>query len=226
MIRMKTLSLLASCVLFIQGLSACSWEAAVSDPPVPDPGGPFVSDVSPSRPLNELTVVESATLCRNLAAADLNFLAGAVVTTRSCRLISTLVAQQEHIFDPSLEYHSYCQQHYDECVTRPVQGYSCRLPDTSASQSCGATLGDLSACLNEIAALDPVGVCVRDPDCNVIPASARQGDGGASTDVDGASAEPDASTASRVAPPLSAMPACARLYRICPAAQLLAKFPC
>jgi hypothetical protein len=174
---------------------------------VPDPGGPFSTTVPANKPIGSLGLVEVDTLCRDVAKAYYSFLNGAVKIDSRCRVSASLLAQEEQS-DPLLDGGGFtCDQAYDECVHAepPTEPFMCWIPipsDLPVPQQCDATVGDVSACINEIGALDPLGACVTGPAC----------DGGTAT----ASAPP----------PASALPACARLYRICPALQNVAAFPC
>jgi len=243
-----------ACALLVGALSAgcrsaddqTAVDAASAGPAVPDPGGPFQTSVPPDASLDSLSLVESDTLCRDLANAYYAFLLGAVQTQNSCRQVATgpiigTDAATEEVF---------CSEFYEECLDAepPIESsFICPFtlpgfePNSGAppagepSLQCTATVEDLSACLNEIAALDPVGRCVTAPGCDAggspdaeaLDASAQALDSGdafapALDSVDAFAGEGgfDAS------PPISAMPACARLSQICPVVAIVAAFPC
>lgn len=223
------------CALLVAALSAAcrsvdnqtATDDASAGPAVPDPGGPFQTTVPSDASLAGLGLVESDTLCRDLANAYYAFLLGAVQTQNNCR---QLVAGNIIGTDASTE-DAVCLGFYAECLdAEPPLEASFICPFTlpgfepnsgSPPLQCTATVEDLSACLNEIAALDPIGRCVTAPVC----------DAGASTDAEAVDAFAEAADgfpgeAPDAAPPISATPACERLARICPVVAVIASFPC
>jgi hypothetical protein len=160
-------------------------------------------------------------------------LAGAVETQTTCRGLAA-ESTQEELFgsDGGPDAAEVCAGAYDDCLNAepPISGarFTCPIPiPIGWPQTCDATVEDLSACLNEVAAANPIGVCVRAPDCDAMP-WIDSGNAGVSTSyidashAEGGSSAPDAA----LGPPASAFPACERLKRICPVVSGWAAFPC
>jgi hypothetical protein len=175
--------------------------------------------VSGDQLLKNLGVVDSDTVCRDWANAYYTFLFGGVQIQGVCREVaveSTL--ETIALDDGGLDADTVCSQHFSRCVGSNLLAapqFYCPIPiPSSMPQNCDATVEDLSACLNELGALDPIDACVRAPGC----------DGGISADaavrMDAADGGIDA------VPPPSATPACERLHRICPALTEWSSFPC
>jgi hypothetical protein len=180
----------------VAGCSSSPSPAPSGGPPVPDPGGPFQPSVSADRSLESLTTAEADTLCRDIAGAYFSFLTGAVQTDQLCRMtVNAVTSDALRTSDGGFDASGFCADYYVECtrMVPPVDPFFCPIPIGRWPASCAATVRDVSACLNEMAALDPIGRCVNVPGC-ARDASADAG-----------------------APAPSAMPACERLYRICPA---------
>jgi len=122
--------------------------------------------------------VESDTLCRDIANAYYAFLSGAVQTDDFCRSIATTRTMEVLSgSDGGLDGGAFCSQAYAQCLRTepPVFRFMCPIPFPSyLPQQCDATVEDVSACLNEIAAHDPVGTCAKSPGCDGAP-SARGG---------------------------------------------------
>jgi hypothetical protein len=207
-----------------------SHETATVDagPPVADPGGPFVADLPPDRPLAGLNLVDTDTLCRDLASAYYTFLNGAVQAEKDCRPFAVEVGQEVAYGNPGPAGAAACAQQYAACIaseTTPPQFLCPFLTSLPNPRPCDATVEDLSACLNEIAALDPVSVCVTTAGC----------DGGLTTTEDAGAPTPDAAPwppPAEAGPPPAAMPArpappaCRRLGQICPDLAGWVSFPC
>lgn len=193
--------------ILLCGLLGCSSPSAANDgPPVPDPGGPFSSSVPSARRIDSLTLVESDVLCREIANAYYAFLQGAIETANVCGETATTVSSEQfQQSDGGVDASALCTMAYERCAgSQPTAApFFCPVPAPgSGSQACDATVEDLSACLNETAALDPVGMCRTSPGC--------PGDASVYTDA-------------RSRP---ATPACDRLRRICPVLDSVATFPC
>lgn len=134
-------------------------------------------------------------------------MAGAIETVTVCResVTATAVDYANRYDDGGFDAGGACSQGLAECsrMQPPAALFFCPIPiPSNLPQSCDATVEDLSACLNETAAHDPIRTCVKVPGC----------DGDAAVD-----ASP---------PPRSALPACERLHRICPGLDLFSTFPC
>jgi len=232
-----------ACALLVTALSVgcrsvddqTSADDASAGPAVPDPGGPFQTSVPSDASLESLSLVESDTLCRDLANAYYAFLLGAVQAQTTCR---QLVTEDLFGIDASTEG-ALCSGLYEECLDAeppPDPSFTCPLtlpgfeptsgppPPGSPPLECTATVEDLSACLNEIAALDPIGRCVTAPGCD----AGGSPDGEAVDAFTPTEGPADAFTGDGLdaAPPTSAMPACERLSRICPVVAIIAAFPC
>jgi hypothetical protein len=189
--------------LFLCALLGCGSGSHTNDgPAVPDPGGPFRTSVESSRRIDSLAVVESDTLCRDVAGAFYAFLAGAVDNANTCGDTVTLSLEDPMSGRISADASAMCWTEYAQCLSSvpPARPFYCPLP-LPGNSPCDATVEDLSACLNEMAALDPVGRCRMYPAC------------------DDASVGVDAALRPATA-------ACDRLLRICPAFVGLATFPC
>lgn len=241
-----------ACALLLAALSAACRAAAVqtstedasAGPAVPDPGGPFQTSVPSDALLDSLSLVQSDTLCRDMANAYYGFLLGAVQRQNSCRLqvTETIVGADASTAEP------LCLAFYNECLDAepPLEpSFICPLTlpgfepgSGSPPLQCTATVEDLSACLNEIAALDPIGRCVTAPGCDAgdsPDAEAADAFSGEALDafpgegLDAFAVPADASPGEAgldAAPPISATPACERLARICPVVASWATFPC
>jgi hypothetical protein len=201
-------------------------------PPVADPGGPFVADLPPDRAIANLNLAETDTLCRALANAYDGFLSGAIQVETTCRQLAGEVAHDVVFFDAGTDPAAACVQEYTTCIGDPMKWAPFRCPfliSIPNAPPCDATVEDVSACLNEIAALDPVGTCVTTAGC----------DGGGTATQDAAS--PATQDAAPTLPPVDAgptpampdaaparptPPACVRLYQLCPLFTGWASFPC
>jgi len=193
-------------VSFIVGV-AVSVMACGSDPqkqpdPIVDPGGPFHTAVPADRTISTLDAAEAQALCADLADAHRTFLEDAVVFDQTCRVDADAVGRQT--MSQGGDYQTACQARYDGCktnlATAPLS-WSCPLP----ASNCQATVLELSACLNEIAAATPLSLCVRVPLCDL--------------------AAPDPPPLPRTSdlPPL---PACVALNHDCPVSGLTAGYLC
>ncbi len=205
-------------------ITGCSTSPSRSEidggPPVPDPGGPFTTTVGANRPISALDPVEADTLCRDFGAAYRSFLGGAVATQNNCNSIATEVTRDSEFgfdggFDAGpLDAGALCSDLYDACANAepPFSLFECPIPiPRTETQTCDATVEDVSACLNEVAAAHPLGVCVHSPGCDAMP---------------WLDASLSASSMDAMAPPASAFPACQRLMEICPVVAGWAAFPC
>ncbi len=188
------------------GCGSSDAPASNDGPPVPDPGGPFKASIASSLRIDTLTLAESDTLCRDIADAYYGFLAGAITTANVCGATAvTTTSETSGLSDGGLDAGGVCSTVYAECARMepPAGPFFCPIPSPGhVPQPCDATVGDLSACLNELAASDPVAACRTSPTC----------DAGAQTDVD--------------AQPHPAAPACDRVRRICLALGGFVTFPC
>jgi hypothetical protein len=196
-------------------LSGCTSSSSSTGAPVADPGGPFNTKVSSNLALGSLGAADTHALCQDLASAFDTFLGGAVQTANLC-YESAFVSTQETLLrypDAGIDSAAACSMGYSECRANSGFGnFTCPIPFPLDSPPCSATVEDLSACLNEIAALDPLGVCIYPASC----------DAGVAPDA----ALPPQNWPPSGAPMLSATPACARLQRICSALGSLVYFPC
>ena len=108
--------------------------------------------------------------------------------------------------DGGNDYQRACQSAYDTCTanlrTFSSSLFACPLP----AQGCGASVELLSACVNEIAAADPISLCTGTGGCGV------------ASDV-GATLPTPPKLAS-----LPPTPACARLTQECPTVYFI--YPC
>lgn len=201
---------------WMSGFAACAFGlgcGSSASPAIPDPGGPFHTNVPPDTTLGALTIDQAQELCTEFFAADHAYLITAVDTEAACRYGSLGVAEAwsnsrdggasfDAGGDDGGSVSSVCQSLYDTCERDRANavGLSCVVP----AAGCGATVELFSACLNEIAGSDPVGRCVTTPICGT--------DAGA-TAFD-ASVTPNSCLGLASGEP--AMPACDRLERQCP----------
>lgn len=177
-------------------------------PPIPDPGGPFHTDVSPGATLGALAADQAEALCVQLAVANQSYLRAAVESEAACRGgavgITTAAARQQELLDGGVDAGgllSVCQKTYDGC--RRDLSSPCIVP----APGCAATVELLSACLNEIANSDPLAKCVTTPTC---------GEAADAGWTPAAGAGPCGA-----APNAPSLPACARLFSQCPDLALL-----
>ena len=219
----RSLSILAFVVL-VAGV-ACG---SPMETPIPDPGGPFHTNVSASKTLGSLTADETSELCNDLKGADSAFLLTAAVSQEVCLQNGYAAASlidagsgpvdsgAADAADPgggpvdsgaadASVYQRACQSEYNRCladVMKSPQLFDCPLP----VEGCSATVELLSACLNEIAAADPISLC---------------------TGTQGCSAAAAVETALPASPNIASLPptpACGRLTRECPTVSFT--FPC
>jgi hypothetical protein len=156
------------------GAGACG---STPQAPIPDPGGPFQTTVPASETISKLTASEAQQLCSDLTVAYQTFLGGAVDTEVTCRTSGVEAAAQSiragvYQEDAGADqkdagsYQGTCQAAYDNCkqeLSGTPGGY-CPL----AAIGCNATVELLSACLNEIAAGEPIQMCIGLPTCDMI----------------------------------------------------------
>ncbi|HEY5448751.1 MAG TPA: hypothetical protein VIQ54_08370 [Polyangia bacterium] len=160
---MKTRAL--ALVLAVGCLAAAACEEP--RPTFADPGAPFHSLVASDRVISSLNAAEVHVLCDELAKANDQFLLDAIVEETSCR-------DRGHLYgaDPPVagtDPKAACEAEYRDCkaekAASPPDWY-CPLP----SPACNASVNELSACLNALAAAFPVAACVSVPDCDgVLP---------------------------------------------------------
>jgi hypothetical protein len=195
--------------------------------PIPDPGGPFHTNVAGNRTLGSLTVDEVAQLCNDLQSADRAFLTTAAVYQETCLEFGYEAAFAVDAGTAPIDsggpeaadagtgpvdggspdanvYQRVCQREYDHCLSQQTGsvGLSCPLP----VPGCSATVELASACLNEIAAADPISLCTGNQGC------------GAASAI-----EPVLPTPPKIAD-LPSTPACDRLQKEC--STVFFPFPC
>jgi hypothetical protein len=211
-------------VLLLAG-GACGSSAPA---PIPDPGGPFHTNVSANKTLGSLTSDETLELCNDLHAADGTFLVRAYATQVTCLLNGYAAASLVDAGTGSVDsgtanaadagfgqvdggaangtiYQRACQSEYDSCVATLMNGgdlFSCPLP----APGCSASVELLSACLNEVAAADPISLCTGTEGCSAASA------------VEAVLPTPPKSAS------LPPTPACARLTQECPTVYV--ELPC
>ena len=178
--------------------------------PIPDPGGPFQTSLPATATISKLTATEAQQLCSDLTAAYKTFLGGAISVESTCRIFGAEAAAQPAdggtFQNDGGTPQANCQAEYDNCKQElsgtPV-GYFCPLPATN----CNATVEILSSCLNEIAAGEPIEMCIGLPTCDMITPG---------------------ETVTQTPPPkmsdLPPLPACLRLYQQCPPMDFF--YPC
>jgi hypothetical protein len=200
------------------GSSGATARPIDAGPPIADPGGSFTTSVAPDRPIGDLNLIETDTLCRDFATAYYGFLMGGVQTQTLCRETVATVAAESMFFDGGgfsdggTDGGLTCEQAFAECLgSNFPTAFECPIPIAeNPPQACDATVEDLSACLNEIAALDPIDLCSPAGGC----------DGGPVTTIGFGIASDGARTAH------APTPACDRLQLLCPAIAGWASFPC
>ena len=135
--------------------------------PIPDPGGPFHTDVAPGTKLGALATDQTAALCIDVEVADQAYLRDAVNAEASCRdgaLGATeAAARYDETYDGGVDGGSLlsaCQSMYRQCP-RHNDTTVCLVPVSG----CGATVELLSACMNEIANANRSARCVDVPTC-------------------------------------------------------------
>lgn len=158
----------------------------------------------------QVSATEAQQLCSDLTAAYKTFLGGTVGAESTCRIFGAEAAAQPAdggtLQNDGGTPQANCQAAYDNCKQElsgtPV-GYYCPLPATN----CNATVEILSACLNEIAAGEPIEMCIGLPTCAMITPG---------------------ETVTQTPPPkasdLPPLPACLRLYQQCPPLDFI--YPC
>ena len=173
---------------------------------IPDPGGPFHTNVAPDTTLGSLTNDQTAELCVELEVANQAYLLDAVNAEVQCRSGAVGVTEAAARYDESHDggadggsLLSACQSSYDRCQRDDATSV-CLVPVSG----CGATVELLSACINEIANADPLARCVNVPTCD------QAADSGWTTETNAGSGP---CFGSGSAPPL---PACERLTSQCP----------
>jgi len=183
-------------------LMACGSDPQEQPDPIVDPGGPFHTAIPGDRTISTLDPAEAQALCADLADAHRTFLDNAVVLELICREEADTVGKQT--MSDGGDYQTACQARYDGCkvnlATSPLS-WSCPLP----AANCNATVLELSACLNEIAAATPLSLCVREPLCDLAPPD-----------------PPPLPKASDLPP----LPACVALNKDCPVSGLRAGYLC
>ena len=171
--------------------AGATWGCSCDAPaPIPDPGGPFHTNVAANKSLSSLTDGEVQDLCTAILIADKSFLIDAITTEEVCRGDSVSRT------DAGAEFLTACQAAYDNCKGDLASGHGalgCPLP----ALGCNATVDLVSACLNELAATNPVSTCVHLPTCE-------------------AAANPPFDGGTRDLSNLPARPACDRLGQECP----------
>jgi hypothetical protein len=170
--------------------------------PIVDPGGPFHTVIPGDRMISTLDPADTQVLCADLVDAHRSFLDDAVVLEQICREEADSVGKQTAA--QGGDYQTACQARYDGCKANLATAsisWSCPLP----ASACQATVLELSACLNQIAAATPLSLCARVPLCDVT--------------------EPDPPPLPKTSdlPPL---PACVALNRDCPVSGLSAGYLC
>jgi hypothetical protein len=181
---------------------ACGSDPQKQPDPIVDPGGPFHTAVPGDRTISTLDPADAQVLCADLADAHRTFLEDAVVLEQICREEADSVGRQT--MSQGGDYQTACQARYDGCkanLATASLSWSCPLP----AANCNATVLELSACLNEIAAATPVSVCVRVSLCDL--------------------AEPDPPPLPK-ASDLPPLPACVALNKDCPVSGLIAGYLC
>jgi len=170
-------------------------------PPIADPRGPFEAELAPDRPLADLSVTDCAEVCGELGSAAVTFLDGAVAIDKRC---AARAEELTRALDASTDdaRAAHCAELYARCKVDEAQrpGYVC--PLAHPPQRCTATIADLSACLNQLAAAVPVSACVTWTACGNSEGAPPQHSRPVNHDV----------------------PACVRLHRICP--DLAIPYPC
>lgn len=140
--------------------------------PIPDPGGPFHTNVPPNTTLDALTIDQSHELCSEVSAAEQAYLVPALSWESTCRVLGIEAGNmsaggtQDGGADGGT-FLSVCQAAYDNCEQKILNE---PLPACELPSDCGATVELLSACLNEIANTDPVAACVTTPTCAMVAA--------------------------------------------------------
>jgi hypothetical protein len=191
----------------------CSVACGSSAPAIPDPGGPFHTDVPVNTRLEALTLDQAAELCGEFFAADPAYLITAVNTEIGCRSGAVGVSEAwvksrdggVPILDGGADggsFLSVCEAQYSSCKQEVHVGVSCVIP----APSCPATVELFSACLNEIAGSDPVARCVTVPTCATVAAE------GLSAADRGVAPNPCWGLEGGQL----ALPACVRLHQQCP----------
>ncbi len=189
--------------------------------PIPDPGGPFHTNVPPNTSLGALTDDQRQELCGEMAAAEQTYSNPAILGEQTCRQIaleaypvSVATDGGFGLYDAGTRdgdadggsFLSVCQAAYDHCKqTSDNSPGSCALPTPF---SCSATVELLSACYNEIANANPVAACVTAPTCAEAVASGTFRHGGYDASL--------AACPGHTGGP--ALPACLRLDQQCPGA--------
>ena len=155
--------------------------------PIPDPGGPFHTNVAADKTLGSLTAEETLELCNDLESADSAFLLTAAVSQEVCLQNGYAAASLVDAGTGSVDsgaadaadagtgqvdsaaangnvYQRACQNEYNSCLADLMSSpdlFACPLP----ASGCSATVELLSACLNEIAAADPISLCTGTQGC-------------------------------------------------------------
>jgi hypothetical protein len=158
--------------------------------------------VPSDRTISTLDPADAQVLCADLVDAHRTFLEDAVVLEQTCRVDADAVGRQTA--SQGGDYQTACQARYDGCkmnLSMASFGWSCPLP----ASNCNATVLELSACLNEIAAATPLSVCVRVPLCDL------------------AAPDPPPLPKTSDLPPL---PACVAFNHDCPVSGLIAGYLC
>lgn len=166
-------------------------------PPIPDPGGPFHTNVAANKSLSSLTDGEVQDLCTAILIADQSFLLEAITSEEVCR------GDSVYRTDAGAGFLTACQTAYDNCKGDLASSHAigCPLP----APGCNATVELVSACLNELAATNPVSTCVGLPTCEQ-------------------AANPPFDAGTRDLSNLPPRPACDRLGQECP--DLSFGYPC
>jgi hypothetical protein len=181
--------------------AGATWGCSRDTPaPIPDPGGPFHTYVAADKPLSALTAAETQELCAEISNAEASFLNGAVVAEETCRGFSV------GFTDAGAGFLTACQAEYDKCK-RQMAGNNGALNCPFPAPGCNAPVELVSACMNEMAATNPISTCVVQPTCEAAAASPQPVDAGT----------PDLSS-------LPPMPACERLGQECPTVGFV--YPC
>lgn len=178
--------------------------------PIPDPGGPFQTTVPATEVISKLSIADANQLCNDLTVAYRTFLSGGLVTEETCRNIGIEAAVRSTdggtFQEDAGTYQANCQAAYDQCQRQQIAdplAYSCPAP----VPGCNATVELLSACLNEIAAAEPLRLCIEPPSCDMIS---------------------EGQTITPTTPPkladLPPTPACDRFNRQCPS--MAFSYPC
>lgn len=180
-----------------------------SPPAIPDPGGPFHTDVPPNTSLDALTDAQFQELCGEVSAANQAYLTGGIGNENTCRImgLDTKASLTDGGGADGGTFLSACQTAYDDCKQKATTypPTACEVP----GNGCAATVELLSACLNEIANTNPVAACVSVPTCAMAAATG-------STAV-------DAGTPCTTGGGPS-LPACDRLRQQCPSSPALSPY--